>query len=1200
MGFQGSLNSVNLGDIFQTLAMNRQTGTLSVRRPGDAHHVYFVGGEIAMCDQHQIDGRPGLLTILMHRGLIAKPQADELTGRSSSGTQGLRELVLASGDVIEQDLDLICNTQIEEVVCEIFEWRDGEFVFTDGNPVLDLANPNVIELGAIRMQTASVVMEATRRVDEWRRIREIITNDEELYIVDNEGRANLSKIETDQEVLKVLRYLDGRHKLNEIALSISMSRFDVFAIVSQLILNCIARTRSEQEIVTDALQMRSEGNLDKARELLENALERARMADIIRPLAEICVELNEVPRAVELYLELIQNEQDDGDIDTAFADLEKVISLSPDDPELQIDRAEILFELGNTDEAAETYLKAADSYLNTRNIEEALTACHRAKDLNHLSPTPHRYLAKAYILDGQTESALVEYKSLWHTLLSSMRPRKAMDQLQSILESDCKVASLKDSVLGYAKGSDAVKTGSALRMLVYLIIFGLLGAGGWYGYKFYEQEIVLKNAQNSLKVLKDEFNKNENDAKFKSLIDRASALQGDDEFNQTVHDFIKSVKSKNEQVAKELFNAINVDITSRKFEEAKVKLQQFSMRCTETEIYQKSYAELKANFEIEFAKASVKDELDTINALWKDQDWDDAISKLNSIVARTDLPASVHDELKTQLTEWENKNRKSQTLYERALIIEKQKSLREACAAYKRASLGEGAPYQEKAKNKISEIEERLAEQINQAIDKSLELGDNSKIIDHIKELKVLVKNTRASKPKVILEKRTLPITINVDHHNTRLTVIEDGKKKEFKAPTKTQGAWSKNIQFNVTGQVTIKANRPGFSEFIKVHKINENDIENLTKVDITLNRGPLWNAQLDGKPVTTPVLAGNLILVGTNKNTLSLVNAVGKTSPIDLKADVSVLNGAPFVFNRTAYAVIGDRVYAIDLNTRSLLWTYPNDETAEYPGQFVQSVYVQEHILKSSDLQVLVGTREGKLIVLEVDQDNQIIAYPKSDIGWAATAAPLSNYSEENFTSVVYIPAGRRVVAFDPNSATSEIAMNKIYEVPTSGEILSRPTVATVAGTTAILLTDSTGSLIAINADPDSQRGNQEPLGSWPLEGGADYEPVILDKAHVAIVGLSEGSVIALDLNKPGHVLWRFPENANLGSINGPPAVGREGVYVADSTGNLTCIDLKTGKQKWQVDLLSAANTGVFAHEGRIYVGTRAGSLLCFEEGSE
>lgn len=1205
MGFQGSLSSVNLGDIFQTLAMNRQTGTLSVRTPEMSHHIWFVNGEIAMCDQPMIDGYPGLLIILMHRGLLSKQQVDDLAQRASAGSQPLRELILASGDVPEQDFEVICSTQVEEVVCEIFEWPQGDFVFTDGDPIPDLANPHVIELGEIHMQSAGVVMEATRRSDEWNRIREVITNDEELYVVDNEGRANINKIEADQEVLKVLRYLDGRHKLNEIALAISVSRFDVFAIVSQLVINGIARTRSEQEIVNDALTIRDEGNLDKARELLENAVERSRLPEIIRPLAEICIELQDIPRAVELYLELIQNEQDDGDIETALSDLDKVIAVSPDDPELQIDRAEMLFELGQTDEAAETYLTAANAYLNSRNIEEALTACHRAKDLNHLSPTPHRYLAKAYILDRQTESALVEYKSLWHTLLSSSRPRKAMDKLQSILEEDCKIASLKENVLNYAKGSDAVKTGSAIRMLVYLIILGLLGAGGWYGWDWYQKNHVVKGAVDNLADLEKRFNTLSKDNQYKKIISEAVAINvSDQEFNNKQADFITKVKNAYESRATELVSSIEVDLSNRKFTEADKKLKSLHIDFGNTDVHNRQYQKLKNQYDIAFTRSEIQEDLGLINQLWDEQDWDASLEKLTELTARITQPASIHDELKAMLNEREALNKKSASLYQRAQVIEKDKSLRQALKAYKRAAQGEGETFRSKAETKISEIEEQLATIIKEDIAKAVELADNAKVYDLIKELDRLAETARSSRPRQIRNTLRLPMTIEVDSHHTSVTVRESGREYRYQAPDKHQGPWKETFEYPVQEQITITASRTGFSDYRKQHKVSENNLDALTQLRITLKRGPLWSAQLNDnpntKPVTTPVLAGNLILVGTNDNDLILIDALGKANPIDLNAQVAVFSGDPVVFKRVAYAVIGDRIFAVDLNTRNVIWTYPDERQADFAGRFVDSVMVQEHELKAEGLQLFVGTAEGQLVALEIDGSNQVSTYPKNTLGWAASAAPFS-YSHDNIRGVVYMPAGQRVIAYDISSVTSQDPMEKIYEFKTVGDILTRPVPARVTGSKALLITDSTGTLNAISANPDNQRGVRAPIASWGLEGGARFAPAVDHENNIAVVTFSNGAVTAVDLNKAGQPLWRFPDQGrNLGSINGPAAIGKNGVYVADSTGNLLCLDLKTGKQKWQVDLLSAANTGVLAHDGRVYVGTRAGSVLCFEEGQD
>ena len=56
MGFSGQLASVNLADIVQTLHMNRQTGTLSVRDSStEPVHVWFDQGMVAACSADPVD-----------------------------------------------------------------------------------------------------------------------------------------------------------------------------------------------------------------------------------------------------------------------------------------------------------------------------------------------------------------------------------------------------------------------------------------------------------------------------------------------------------------------------------------------------------------------------------------------------------------------------------------------------------------------------------------------------------------------------------------------------------------------------------------------------------------------------------------------------------------------------------------------------------------------------------------------------------------------------------------------------------------------------------------------------------------------------------------------------------------------------------------------------------------------------------------
>ena len=216
MGFQGQLSSVSLTDIFQTLHMNRQTGTLSIGSPDGHRHIYFDTGQVAMCDAPQVDGRAFLLNALLRKSLLSPEQVADLNQRLYSLGHPLRDLVLASGYVQDAELDEASAWCIEELVCPIFEWQEGDFTFTDGAPIQQLQVHDVVAMGKVGLQTTQLLLEASRRKDEWRRIREVITDASALYVVDNDGRNNLRNIQTDPEMLKVLRYLDGRHTLDAI------------------------------------------------------------------------------------------------------------------------------------------------------------------------------------------------------------------------------------------------------------------------------------------------------------------------------------------------------------------------------------------------------------------------------------------------------------------------------------------------------------------------------------------------------------------------------------------------------------------------------------------------------------------------------------------------------------------------------------------------------------------------------------------------------------------------------------------------------------------------------------------------------------------------------------------------------------------------------------------------------------------------
>ena len=149
------------------------------------------------------------------------------------------------------------------------------------------------------------------------------------------------------------------------------------------------------------------------------------------------------------------------------------------------------------------------------------------------------------------------------------------------------------------------------------------------------------------------------------------------------------------------------------------------------------------------------------------------------------------------------------------------------------------------------------------------------------------------------------------------------------------------------------------------------------------------------------------------------------------------------------------------------------------------------------------------------------------------------------------------------------------------------------------MLSIDSSGLLVAVDANPeaiDSKRA----LGAWPLEGTGVIAPAYRPGQNLAYVAVAEGRVVAVDLARPGQLVWRFPAQGTAGALAAAPVIGQRGVYIADQQGTLRCLDAATGVERWHADLGSPASSGLLVHEGRIFIPTRAGMLVCFEEGEE
>jgi tetratricopeptide (TPR) repeat protein len=272
MAIEGPLRELALTDVFQLLDLSRKTGTLTITPEGRERPavVRFDRGAVTGAELGEAHERIGHL--LLRAGKVTEAQVAEArrAQRARPGTP-LGTLLVESGAVAEGDVERQLRFQIQEVVFDLIQWKDGYFRFEEGAGAV----PGGV---AVRVTTESLLMEAARRVDEWSTLETKVPHMGVVpaLVGDSADGPALDLHPTEWEVLAEI---DGTRTLKTIAGALGRSDFDVAKIVFGLVSTGVVDVReAEPEDARAAAPDRPlQHALDEARAALaEGAADRAR------------------------------------------------------------------------------------------------------------------------------------------------------------------------------------------------------------------------------------------------------------------------------------------------------------------------------------------------------------------------------------------------------------------------------------------------------------------------------------------------------------------------------------------------------------------------------------------------------------------------------------------------------------------------------------------------------------------------------------------------------------------------------------------------------------------------------------------------------------------------------------------------------------------------------------------------------------
>jgi hypothetical protein len=221
MPLSGNFETFNLNSIFQLLSDDQKTGVLKVRNEDKEIHIYLRDGEIIYATGSQKNDRLG--HFLTSSGVISEKQLEAALKKSQSEKKALGKILTAQGLLTPQKLQEIIHRQIEQMIFNLFLWSKGEFEYHD-------AAINVKDMVVAKINVVSLLLEASRRIDEISIFRKHIPDDALIYrLADPIG--NQDSITLSPAELKIMGLVDGRRSIRQV---IRDSGFDEFTAYKNL------------------------------------------------------------------------------------------------------------------------------------------------------------------------------------------------------------------------------------------------------------------------------------------------------------------------------------------------------------------------------------------------------------------------------------------------------------------------------------------------------------------------------------------------------------------------------------------------------------------------------------------------------------------------------------------------------------------------------------------------------------------------------------------------------------------------------------------------------------------------------------------------------------------------------------------------------------------------------------------------------
>lgn len=433
MSLRGDLTTISLSEVFRLINATGKEGTLIVSDADSKKAIYFSNTGIRLISTGTRKGLR-LGELLVKSGIVNGEQLSQALNIQKNSHLKLGEILIQLKFTTVENIQRLVQFQIEEEIYDLYNWKDANFEFIEGPPPPELADQTQQATG-LHLDINTLMTEANRRLEEWKSIRQVLTNTKAIYTLTEEAEERLTKADLPEAFKSVIPLINGLRTVEDIVDECHLvSSFEAYKVIYLLITKGLVAEVSFDRIKDNARQLLKQNKTEQALLLYYQAVKlKPDDFTINQNLAEVLEKLGRQSEAGEHYKKLGELFEQKSMYPQAALAYQKALAYLPEDEGVYIkifDRAVVAQQITEAVSVGKQLLKLYGKGKDPQKVASLATKLYNLKSPDFEIKA---YVSSAYFVMGEYEKARAELEGAIKSL-SFLKTADLIKAYESVLK----------------------------------------------------------------------------------------------------------------------------------------------------------------------------------------------------------------------------------------------------------------------------------------------------------------------------------------------------------------------------------------------------------------------------------------------------------------------------------------------------------------------------------------------------------------------------------------------------------------------------------------------------------------------------------------------------------------------------------------------------------------------------------------------